>query len=131
MYIRWNGDGAVIVVIQFLLCGVFPCTTYTSFMHTSSQVEVILVALMGFLVGAPIMWILGRRLNEYGAEHSVYGLPVEDWGYVPVLSLLWLYFMARLSADRILGSTSAALIGIVGVGAVVAFAYFVARRRYS
>jgi hypothetical protein len=132
MYIRWSGYGGVIVVIQLVICGILPYAVYASSLPDDNPPnEAILIPFIGFLIGAPIMWILGRRLNEYGAEHSLYGIPVEDWGYIPVFSVLWLYFLARLNELLIIGSTVFFVGAILGVILIAVLAYFVSRRRYS
>lgn len=109
----WRGWGilaalipiGLLVVIQIIVDAVFGANTYQQYADVLSP--------LGLLVGAAILWVLGRRLNgqpgrvmidqatgqqvEFRRDHSLFFIKMEYWAVVCAVGAVGFFVVGLFS----------------------------------
>ncbi len=92
MFIAWSGRGLFAMLILMLSASLpaFGVAMFGEFFPDRNLIQYFLPCLgAGLFIGGVLCWRFGRRWNRHsaeGAEHTLYGLPVEIWGALAIVS---------------------------------------------
>jgi hypothetical protein len=87
-FIVWRGNGLVALAALVAMC--VPCVAGVGSEY--APVSAMIGGVLG-LVGGLLCVRYGRRWNRGVTSHSMYGVPLQGWGYV-LLALAALWFVA-------------------------------------